>query len=181
MSARRVYVDVDGVLNAVTSSPPAWGWGAHSDAVVNGFPIRWSPELVEVLNEVTAAPGVEAYWLTTWEHDAPKMLAPAIGLKGEDWPVVGTEHHYSLELQNGWWKLVALRDHLGDFDGPVLWLDDDIRFDPVARRWLAEAPNVTAMSPRTELGITRRQARIIRDWTTTPTTEALRAPESRQA
>lgn len=162
MSCGRIYIDVDGVLNAVSLSAPAWGWGAHSDVRVEGMPIRWSPELVAALNEVTASNAVETFWLTTWEHDAPKHLAPAIGLKGEHWPVVGTEQHYSKELAGGWWKLAALRDHIADFGGPVLWIDDDIRFDPPAREWLGDNLHVVAMSPRTELGITRHQMEIVR-------------------
>lgn len=161
----RIYLDVDGVLNAVTfNDPPQWGWdGAAIKVVVNGWPITYSPDLVAAINEVAAIPGVGIYWLTTWCHDAPQKLAAVIGLRGEDWPVVGFDHWRS-KVHKTWWKLTAIREHLADFEGGVLWIDDDLHYDQAAVDWLRETPSVVGLCPRTELGVTRRQARIIADF-----------------
>lgn len=156
----RLYLDVDGVLNAVTLGTPSWGWERHRRERINGFPITWSPDLVDLLNELTSTPGLATYWLTTWCHDAPRILAPAIGLNGADWPVVGYEH-WRAATGLPWWKHRAIVDHLDGFDGPVLWIDDDHGCDAASRAWLAGQAQVLAMAPHSRVGISRDEAEIV--------------------
>jgi hypothetical protein len=162
-----VYVDVDGVINAVQLGVPIWEpTGERYERVrVNGFEITYATAVVRWLNALAARPDVAMHWLTTWEHDAPKLLAPAIGIDGADWPVVGAEDRYSKELAGGWWKLQALRDHLAaDSADLVLWLDDDIKFDTSARQWLDHSPNVHWVSPDTFHGISPESLAAVDAW-----------------
>jgi len=83
-----IYLDVDGVLNAVSKKSPtltATGWGEWKTAPVNGWPILWAPELITALNELAAREDVTFKWLTTWTDDAAKVLSPAIGIEGQEW------------------------------------------------------------------------------------------------
>lgn len=171
----RLYLDVDGVLNAVTRKAPAWGWERHRTKRINGYPITWSPDLIDVLNDVAATPGLGVYWLTTWCHDAPKHLAPALGLNGADWPVVGHEHWRRVSGLP-WWKHLAIVEHLDGFDGGVMWIDDDHGVDPGARAWLAGQPQVLAMAPASDVGITRDEAEIIRRFAASTTAPPATVP-----
>ena len=157
----RVYLDVDGVFNAVASKIPNWGWETHERVKVLGYPIRYSPDFVALINEVAATPGIGVYWLTTWCHEAPTKLARALGIDGADWPVVGYEH-WRRATGLPWWKHLAIVEHLDGFDGPVLWIDDDHGVDPACRAWLAGRPQILAMAPSTSVGVTRDEGDIIR-------------------
>lgn len=156
----RLYLDVDGVLNAVTREVPDWGWDAHRRKVVNGWPITYSPDLIAVLNRIAKTPGLGVYWLTTWCHEAPNFLAPALGIDGADWPVVGFEH-WQRARPRSWWKLAAIQEHLDGFDGGVVWIDDDHGYDPAAKAWLAGQPQIAAIAPSSVVGITRAEAELI--------------------
>lgn len=160
----RIYFDVDGVLNAVTRKVPDWGWSQHRRTRIKGFPILWSPDLIDVLNGVAATPGLGIYWLTTWCHDAPGILAPALGLNGSGWPVVGYDH-WRRSVGLPWWKHRAIVEHLDGFAGDVLWIDDDHGVDSGAMAWLAGQPQVLAMAPASGVGITRSEAATIQRFT----------------
>lgn len=150
MSRVHVYLDVDGVLNAVTSKrTPAWGWGESEVVKVNGFQIRYSPAMIARLNAL--AESVQFFWLTTWLSDAPRLLCPQLGLDGEAWPVLDAEEPPGAP----WWKLTAIRDHVNaTAPEQVFWIDDDISFDHMAKEWIAAEPRVTGISPRTDVGLT---------------------------
>lgn len=163
-SGARIYLDVDGVLNAVNDGTPQWGWeDAPVRVKANGWSITYSPAVVSLFNELAETPGLEVFWLTTWCHDAPTKLAPEIGLRGETWQVVGYDHWRDAEPKV-WWKLPAIREHLDGFTGGVLWIDDDLIWDSAARAWLHENPHVVGLSPHSQVGITRKQGGIIRDF-----------------
>lgn len=155
-----VYLDVDGVLNAVHYARPSWGWtGPEAVISVNKFSIRVSTELVAAINALAAQPHVRMHWLTTWEDDAPNDLCPAIGLNGRDWPVLRRENRHE-PTSMAWWKFHVIREHLPNGQRAI-WIDDDLKSDRPAAEWLADNPNVTPVCPRTELGVTRRQMRLI--------------------
>lgn len=146
-----VYLDVDGVLNAVTTkSDPGWGWGESEVARVMGFQIRYSPAMVAAINEIAETASI--FWLTTWRDHAVRFLAPAIGLNGTEWPILDAPE----PLGAPWWKLTAIRDHVERTQPEhAFWIDDDIRFDQQAREWLdLRSVNVTPICPRTEVGLT---------------------------
>lgn len=160
----RIYIDVDGVINACSSGDfPAWGWETGDKVRVNGYRITYSPSFVALLNRIAARRGVGIYWLTTWCYDAAQKLAPAIGLAGLEWPVVG-HHHWSRAIGLPWWKHLAIVEHLeisDPFDGPVLWIDDDHGVDPATVAWLRGQSRVQTIAPKTLVGVTRDQGQEI--------------------
>lgn len=156
----RVFVDVDGVINAYSGKPhvPDWGWPRENGEYVKvlGLGIVYSPDMIQRLGDVTARDDVEALWLTTWVDTARDDLAPVIGL-GSTWHVVPRTYDEKI-----WWKLDAIQSLNTGFTGKVVWVDDDIKFFPEAKEWLESCDlDILAVSPRTETGITLSQMQRI--------------------
>ena len=152
-----IYLDVDGVLNAVSKKSPslaATGWDTWETAPVNGWPILWSPKLISELNDLAARDDVTFKWLTTWTDDAAKILSPAIGINGQEWDVLhGDQHAWG---GKGWWKLIAIQNDIESTDpDQFIWIDDDISAEREAIDWVAEKDNGYAISPFTRWGLTR--------------------------
>ncbi len=163
-----VYLDVDGVLNALHSKP-GWGWSEESmrAEVINGFLIRWSTELVGRLNDLAALPHVQFHWLTTWLDLAPQMIAPPLGLKGaEEWPVLGAEDHDAPRKMSdySWWKLHAARRHAEETGHRVVWIDDDL-YDTSARQWATTlGDRIMLVQPDYNHGVTKPMMEKIEEW-----------------
>lgn len=157
-----VYIDVDGVINAVCRrAHPEWEWGDISVVDVAGFPIHYSPALVDELNRLADLPNVTMHWLTTWENDAATKLCPALGINGADWTVLGREQH-AAETDAAWWKLTALRDYFSGRNTRAVWIDDDIPYDEPAREWIESlGGRLIAVTPRTYLGLTPAHMKAI--------------------
>ena len=128
---KRIYLDVDGVLNCVAAAPSPEESGWHTDSwnlqKINGFPILWSSELVSAINDIVAD-GVEIRWLTTWCEFAQELIAPALGLVGGDrWELTGGVTSQEADLRAhrsfGWWKLPIFE--ADDRPGKSVWIDDD--------------------------------------------------------
>ena len=127
-----LFIDVDGVLNAVGEAP----LDDHRLVVQveNGlsvFPIRYDPRVVDRLNALTRDGLVQLIWLTTWARAARDSLAPAIGLDpgGRVLADPGdpelARHPY--DPHRPWWKLALLLEAIEDDpDRPVVWVDDDL-------------------------------------------------------
>jgi hypothetical protein len=159
-----VYLDVDGVINAVTNAaPPPWGWECEtSTTTVDGWPITWATDLVDRLNALADLPNVEIFWLTTWNTRAPELLAPALGINGTDWEVLGIADQYSSEHTMAWWKLPIIQRHMAETSPEAaVWVDDDIAFDAAAVAWASSVENLLTISPRSSVGITRDEFDII--------------------
>lgn len=152
-----IYLDVDGVLNAVSKKSPSLsstGWDVWETRPVNGWPILWAPELIDALNELAARDDVTFKWLTTWTHDAAKVLSPAIGINGQEWEVLDGEQHGWRGPD--WWKLQAIqKDVLESMPDQFIWIDDDISAEHSAIEWVAGRDNGYAISPFTIHGLTR--------------------------
>lgn len=152
-----IYLDVDGVLNAVQKRDPstkATGWEAFESKPVNGWPILFAPELIDELNALAAHPDMTFKWLTTWEDDAAKVLSPAIGINGQDWEVLHGEQH--AWRGRDWWKLQAIQvDVHSTQPDQFIWIDDDISAERSAIEWIAEQDNGYVISPYTVEALTR--------------------------
>lgn len=151
-----VYLDVDGVLNAVNKRTPSMkitGWDNWETKPVNGWPILFSPDMVAALNELADQPDVTFKWLTTWEEEAAKVLSPAIGINGQDWEVLhGDQHAWH---GRDWWKLQAIRADVESGAGNFVWIDDDISAEPHAIDWAQSREDGLILSPSSTQGLTR--------------------------
>ena len=159
-----IYLDVDGVLNAVSKRHPslsATGWDKWETAPVNGWPILWSPELIAELNELAARDDVTFKWLTTWTDDAAKVLSPAIGIKGQEWEVLHGDQH-AWGGRRGWWKLEAIRADVEATNPDLfIWIDDDLSMESEALEWVGDSARRVAISPFMREGLTRENIATI--------------------
>ena len=128
----RLFLDVDGVLNAIGEPPPDDPRLVVQVENAQGvFTIRYDPRVVDRLNAMARTGLVQLTWLTTWSWAARDALAPAIGLDPGSQVLADTgdpdlaRHPY--DLTRPWWKLaVLLRVVEDDADQPVAWCDDDL-------------------------------------------------------
>ena len=107
-----VYLDVDGVLNAIGGHH---AFGDSTGAVVEGFTLTLSPALGGRLNRWNA----EIRWLTTWGHRA-NAVGRLIGLPHRAVaavPPAGAD-------AAGTWKLDAVRHEIERTPRPFVWIDD---------------------------------------------------------
>lgn len=122
------FLDVDGVLNVIGPRPCAFDDWLHFERgpVGNGeglvWPFVWAPDLMDCINLLVERKLISIRWLTTWEYDAPKYVAPALGLKVGGW-VAETD---DIPFLVGWWKLRGIKNHMNDDPGPFIWTDDEI-------------------------------------------------------
>lgn len=174
----RIYLDVDGVLNAVTrQTPEGTGWEMWEKVGVNGYTITYAPELVAALNEIAERDDVEIVWLTTWQGNAASMISPAIGLDGQQWRVVDNPdtdpHGFATQQNYGyWWKVNVFQDDLFnrvERDTPlpekIIWIDDDLSMFGQAVRWFDALETKTlGISPFTVQGLTQHDVCAIIDF-----------------
>lgn len=153
-----IYLDVDGVLNALSvRAPMNTGWPGYVVKRVNAYRITYAPDLIGRINALAARDDVTIKWLTTWEHEAPRMLAPAVGLYGGDWEVLtGFHEDYA---GKDWWKLKAITDDVANAQpgDRWVWLDDDIAAEPDAVEWARNRNDGIWLSPRIREGLTVAQ------------------------
>lgn len=166
-----VYVDVDGVLNALHARPGTGGWdpSGHRTFKANGFTMTFHTGLIDKMRELEAMPGVAMYWLTSWGVEAPSLLSAHFGI-GADWEVVpNTEFAFSR-----WWKYDDIRDHIANTEPhAVVWIDDDhrhYRINPVQVLETSEA--VMIVSPKLQVGLTVQDMKNVLEFVSSRTKEA---------
>ncbi|NKR11618.1 hypothetical protein A5N14_12930 [Arthrobacter sp. M5] len=156
-----IYLDVDGVVNPF-SPVGTTDWGGDwciADAGI--LEVAFAPEVVEALNDLAAHPAARFVWLTTWERLAPEFLCPAIGLKGQDWPVLSSQ---GWDEGPEWWKLTALQKDLASSGSDrFVWLDDQLGRDADAQSWADyQEDRVLCISPDPRQGLSRSHLTAVR-------------------
>jgi len=154
-----VLIDFDGVFNIVNSVESARKqWGKVITATIpyegdprqSAFSVIVAQDIIEFFVWVDALGMVDIKWLSTWTHNTSKFPR-FLGL-----PEFGWLERPSHDPEWGWWKLDVAKEAIGGLEEEtkVLWIDDDHGFDPGARTWLRNHPNVTAVAPKTVFGLT---------------------------
>lgn len=156
-----IYLDVDGVVNPF-SPLGTTDWGSEwtfADAGI--LDVAFAQEVVAELNDLARHPDARFVWLTTWEGLAPEFLCPAIGLNGQDWPVLSS---LGWDEGNEWWKLVALqKDLAGAGSERIVWIDDQLSQESEARSWAEyQQDRVLCISPDPRKGLSRRDLEAVR-------------------
>lgn len=159
----RIYLDVDGVLNALSKTTPgAWSPESWNAKKIRGYVIRWSSELVHILNTINERDDVEFIWLTTWGSWAKDHISPGIGINGTQWRHLtdGVQDSSIHGFSRVWWKLIALQEDVEDFDGNILWIDDDFSFYPDAVEW-AVSKGINVIEPHWSTGLSEDHVELI--------------------
>ena len=157
-----IYLDVDGVLNALDVVEKAEGddcWGdfeVHANvtptnipAFGRGYDLCMSKKMVAELASLDA----DVKWLTTWRQDAAEHVAPLVD--APDWPVVD----WTVE------KGAALAQDQAYNPRPFVWIDDWEATEGNVKYFLME-PEVPYLliKPNAYSGITRKQMEEIREF-----------------
>jgi hypothetical protein len=162
-----LLLDVDGVLNAACLDlPEGWKRGRF-----NGFILSWDPTITARLRELHESGRVEIQWLTTWTHDADRLLAEPMGLpRGLK---THAEHGHAstgflgqLRGASGWWKLALAQEAAeAEPDRRIVWIDDDLAEQAAdTGDWLAANPHVLVIAPDLFRGLTHEQLDEIEAW-----------------
>lgn len=153
MTVPLLFLDVDGVINADRPKPRLAASYKYAEVEAAGafYPIWYRPTVVDFLNELHRDGAAQVLWLTTWREDAPRNLAPALGLDKFDAAaeVAGADHPFSPD----WWKRNTVRSYLSESKSrPFVWLDDDL--DKSLRRAFADIyPNSLLVRPSPYIGL----------------------------
>jgi hypothetical protein len=121
----RLYLDVDGVINA-RYADRAWDGIIHKgNATAEGYSYRilWSPTMLTALSELD----LEIVWATTWRNDAPASLARILNF-GKDFRVLHPDLDPSARstFPSIEWKLRSIVADQERDPSPFVWLDDEI-------------------------------------------------------
>jgi hypothetical protein len=162
-------LDIDGVLNAISSKPdrtvwPADAWrefDATDERTNTTWPILAAEPVAAFIRDVHTSGRAEVRWHTTWQESANKVGAE-LGLpelEVQDAPEFRDEAEHYL----GWWKLAAALRVIQDEQRPLIWTDDDAtmgRIMPTPYDQVRAFPNLL-IAPQQRIGLTRKQLRAI--------------------
>ena len=112
-----VFLDVDGVLNAVPYSRLPKGFDDFERTELQHFLITYSKRM----GERFAALDANLMWLSTWGSYANDYIGPLFG-----WHPLGVVDQSNCDPRYSWWKSFAARRFLASHPRPFIWLDDDL-------------------------------------------------------
>ena len=153
-----ILVDVDGVLNVITSAAERRrlcyheGWRhKRVELPVGAFRLFWNPASGPLLRQLAAETGAELAWGTTWEEYANLVVGPLVGLpRLPVCPVADFPHK-----AHGIIAWTAGR--------PFVWFDDEPDAAEVTAALAGAQPHlVVSVDERT--GLTEAHASIAREW-----------------
>jgi hypothetical protein len=156
------FLDVDGVINALSKIQqrhfnefPTW-----EQKQVNGFTIRYSPEVVDFINRMSER--VDIKWNTTWHHQAVDLLSPVLGLKpfevAQAEGMASPGDYINHQAHNRWWKMNSVLEHIESGGLDFIWTDDHLTQTVrhhVRRQADFEGLESCMIIPDGEMGLTR--------------------------
>ncbi len=153
------FLDVDGVINAITSrdtdrfqsgraNPDGPGAGNYQ------FSIRWDASIIARINELQDSGRVKVMWLTTWGSGANGQLRELIGINelevADEPPSMRGYASYddNEPAPGGWWKAGTVRTFVENSPAnrKFIWTDDDIIHEPHAIEYIG-SHNILAIAP----------------------------------
>lgn len=155
----KLYLDVDGVLNA---------WYAHVSwpeseianeiATVEGrnYKIIWSKDMIEQLFSLE----LDVHWTTTWQDAANTTLSPMLFGEERSYPVT-TPLNGIVDFPSIFWKMEAVEADQKADPTPFVWIDDEISFPHI--RWAKDNGGL-AISPEPNTGITPYHLELIKSY-----------------
>lgn len=186
----RLYLDVDGVLNA-SHAARRWrtedeapdsgygrgfatsyenngqgelavGWSDYRVAKEQTYRITWSTKLIEALKSLD----VEIVWCTTWCDDANRSVGPLVGLGGDHrvlYPRGGVVTFPSI-----YWKSEAVCADQEESPSPFIWIDDEV-WDLGSETLLSVLPGqpierYLLVGPEPNFGVSPQQIEEIRNF-----------------
>lgn len=156
---RRIYLDIDGVLNAFGADHLPGAWPSYRREEITAewddgdMPTR---VIVHVAPEVLAAVhdwhdrGVEIVHMTTWAHNA-RRFDERFGL-----PVFESLTPHGNGSFLDFEKLPAVHEHLREHPADrAVWVDDYLvpQMSPRALRWVDRTPGIWTVAPEGALGL----------------------------
>lgn len=177
---RRIYLDFDGVVNALGPDQLPGAWDRYQVRKVPAtnvfgfptrFPTRCAPGVLDAIRRWHHA-GVDIVWASTWRVDTASISAtwdlPRL-------PFLEWKDHPAFDESKG----AAVAEHFeNDPAGVCVWIDDDLGAGPDstgAVAW-AGAHQVHTLTPMPALGLTQAHVDRIDRWldadqslTSTPT------------
>lgn len=138
-----LLIDVDGVLNPFGTSRAPDGFARHE---LLGYDVWLSPRHGLWLNAL--ATWFDLVWATTWEHDAPRLIAPILKLPS-DIPVIEFR-----QSEGETWKLGDVAHFAGS--KPLAWIDDDLFGDAFAWADQRSAPTLLIRTS-SSVGLTEQE------------------------
>jgi hypothetical protein len=163
----RLYLDVDGVLNAFGFELDLASFDDFElhEVVVDtndGFNLSLRLHLSRTMGEQIGSLGAEIVWATTWEHNADTMIVPLCGLPRG----LAVLERPPDAAPGGGWKFDVVRQAVADDGRPFVWIDDDLdtfgddRLTP--RRWAADLPvQCLLIAPNPRAGLTHGQLEAV--------------------
>lgn len=132
-----LLVDVDGVLAPIVfgNAPP--GYARHTVRLPGGAPhdVWLNPEHGRWLR--TLGKSFELVWATGWQHHAPRLLSPLLGLPSMSVIEFTNRPQVGVPL----WKLPDVIAFVGE--APAAWIDDDL--DSAVEDWMQQREPATLL------------------------------------
>jgi len=123
-----MLVDIDGVFNNfVRPKIDLFLGGEFSVGKAHtGHEIAWQPEILDRLLSFHDRGLAEWRWLTTWEDEADILLQGLFNRPERSFEVAGRQDDHS--AYHWWWKELVVKDNYADYDGKVVWIDDELNY-----------------------------------------------------
>jgi hypothetical protein len=160
MTRARLYLDLDGVINA---QMPPWPDTMNGIATAegHGYKIRWAPALIEEINALD----VDLWYATTWRHHAVESFGPLVGLR-EATGIIHPEldPRAQTTFPSIHWKIPAIIQHQKESPSPFIHIDDEVGDVPGWRENAFDLYGGIALSPPSHLGITQKQIAVVKQY-----------------